>query len=289
MQTKLINKPPTRLFAFGCSFTKYNWATWPEIIAHDLDIPFYNYGKSGGGNQYIANMICQADEFYKFTSDDLVIVSWTNVCREDKWKKGGWITPGNIFTQNEYDPAYIKNWADPIGYMIRDFATIKLISSLLKNSGCQYHLLSMCDINIQIDQGNANIIDPNFKSFYDTVCQTYKKELDQILPSFFKTLWKNDIYRNKLLPDKELYGNKFSDGHPNPKDHYIFLKEIFDHKFSESTDNAVKKSQNNLVKFIQDTSNIKKKEFAVYNLNFEELQNLESSTQIKISERIKFF
>jgi hypothetical protein len=109
------------------------------------------------------------------------------------------------------------------------------------------------------------------------------------LPSFFKTLWKNDIYRNKLLPDKEIYGNKFSDGHPNPKDHFEFLKEIFDHKFSESTDNAVKKSQNNLVTFIQDTSNIKKKEFAVYNLNFEELQHLESATKIKISERIKFF
>ena len=33
-----------RLFTFGCSYTRYNWPTWADIIADDLQIPFQNWG-----------------------------------------------------------------------------------------------------------------------------------------------------------------------------------------------------------------------------------------------------
>ena len=81
---KLITRPPKRIFTFGCSFVEYYWATWAEILGKDLGIPLYNFGKSGGGNQYIANTFAQANAVYNFNEDDLIIVSWTNVCREDR-------------------------------------------------------------------------------------------------------------------------------------------------------------------------------------------------------------
>ena len=41
-----------RFFAFGCSFTRYEWITWADIIAYHIK-ESYNYGRSGGGNSYI--------------------------------------------------------------------------------------------------------------------------------------------------------------------------------------------------------------------------------------------
>ena len=46
-----------RLYTFGCSFTKWYWPCWPEIIAHDTGLPFENWGASAAGNVGIANGI----------------------------------------------------------------------------------------------------------------------------------------------------------------------------------------------------------------------------------------
>lgn len=280
---KLINRPVRRLFAFGCSFTSYSWTTWPEIIAYDLDIPFYNYGKSGGGNQYIANSIVQANAVHKFTKDDLIIVSWTNVCREDRWRKGSWVTPGNIYTQGFFDKQYIKEWADPIGYMVRDLALINLVHNLIKNSGAQYHMLAMCDITRQVDQtGVGYIVEEQCKDSYLKLCELYKTDIDHILPSFFAVLWNNDIYRNKLLVDQNEVGELFSDGHPNPRNHLAYLKSVFSgHQFKNETTDKVLEAQTNFVNFILKKSKNLKKSFATYELTREECLELYKVTLIK--------
>lgn len=284
--TKLITRPVNRVFSFGCSFTEYYWAgTWPEIIAKDLDVPLYNYGKSGAGNQYIANMVSQADQFYKFNENDLVIISWTNVSREDRWVNGQWITPGNIFTQGEYDEKFVKKWADPLGYLFRDLATIKYVDSLLKTTGCQYHFISMCDIAAHINQNELlDTYDSKFINQYNQLCELYKPYLEKIEKSFFTGLWKNNMYQYKLLPDKEVFGPYFSDGHPTPSEHFEYLKLTFDHVFKQETVEAVNVSNENLVNFIKDISDQKKKQFSLWHLPWEELHKLKSATRIKESE-----
>ena len=64
-----IAKVKGRLFTFGCSFTSYHWPTWANILAYDYDIPLYNYGLNGAGNQFIFNMLMQADSFNNFTEN----------------------------------------------------------------------------------------------------------------------------------------------------------------------------------------------------------------------------
>jgi hypothetical protein len=280
---KLINRPVNRIFAFGCSFTKYFWSTWPEIIAYDLDVPFYNYGKSGGGNQYITNSVVQANAVHQFTKDDLIIVSWTNVCREDRWREGGWVTPGNIYNQNFFDEKFVKEWADPIGYMVRDFASINLVHNLIRNSGAQYHMLSMCDIVNQIDQnGGGFIVDQRYKEHYSKLCELYKTDIKNILPSFFSVLWNNDIYRNKIVADRDKIGELFSDGHPDPWDHLTYLKLVFsDHQFKDETIDKVSQVQTNYINFILKKCSKLKKPFAIYNLEHEEFLELRSTTLIK--------
>lgn len=286
----LITRTPKRLFAFGCSFTEYYWGgTWPEIIAKELNISLYNYGKSGAGNQYISNMVSQADSIFHFTEDDLVMISWTNVCREDKWVDRKWYTPGNIFTQGEYDYQYVKKWADPTGYLLRDLASIKLVEMLLKQSGCQYHFISMCNLETQLDQNDVSrTYDDDQSMSYKRICEMYRPQLDNIAPSFFTTLWNNNVYANKSVPDQMIYGRYFSDGHPTPKEHLKYLQETFDHKFTDETVAAVNLSNKNLIEFIREFSDSKNKLFAIYELADKDIDRLELLTTIVESLPIQY-
>lgn len=285
----LVTRTPKRLFAFGCSFTKYSWGcTWPEIIAKDLIIPYYNFGQSGAGNQYIANMISQADLMYNFNEDDLVIVQWTNICREDRWVNGQWSTPGNIFTQNDYDKNFVAKWADPIGYMIRDFSTINFTLSLLENKGCQYHMLSMVNIAEKIDQSSNLRINNDLAVYHNRVKTLYKEVLEKIKPSFFDVLWNNDIWTYKLRPEQKILGEYYSDGHPTPLEHLVYLKKVFnDHIFESHTYDSVRSSQENYIRYINQLNEKYKKEYAVYQLTNEEKSELKRLTTIRPSESFR--
>ena len=250
---KLITRQPKRIFTFGCSFTHFYWATWAEILGKDLNIPLYNFGRSGGGNQYITNAFSQANAMYKFTKDDLIVVSWTNVCREDRWIDGrGWVTPGNIFTQGEYSEEWVAKFADPIGMLVRDLASISMVRRLLDSIGAQWHFLSMIDIVNQFNQA-GNINEWTNKSTHDVYKQavyTFKDDIKCIKPSFVETLWNNDLYKNKIQVDHEKYNGQFSDGHPTPAEHYKFLRLTFDeHEFKPETKEAVLRAD----RFLEDT------------------------------------
>jgi hypothetical protein len=279
----MIDRPVKRLFAFGCSFTKYYWACWPEIVAEELDVPFYNYGKSGAGNQFIANMITQADIKYKFSKDDLIMVCWTNINREDKWINGKWVTPGNIYTQNVYSDEYVNKWADPLGYLVRDCATISLVNGYLKNTNCQYHFFSMCDLYHIFDLNEKNKINDNMKDAYQQLCSVYNEILS--MPSFYNLLWHNDIHEHKFKFMKQEYEDNFNDSHPTPLDHLNFLCCLFpQYKFKELTIRKVKISNDRLIYFIRNQIKQLRKRFTIYQFNDDVLCMLTTETLIKQSQ-----
>ena len=39
------------LYTFGCSFTKYVWPTWADLLLSQVDGE--NWGMCGGGNKFI--------------------------------------------------------------------------------------------------------------------------------------------------------------------------------------------------------------------------------------------
>ena len=123
-----------RLFAFGCSFTSYGWPTWADLIG--LQHPhkeYYNHGFPGLGNIAIASRISEANNRYRFDENDLVMVMWSTFCREDHWANGNWIGCGNIYN-SDYSKDWLKKYADPIGYLIRDHAIINMTNKFLKQS-----------------------------------------------------------------------------------------------------------------------------------------------------------
>jgi hypothetical protein len=171
----------------------------------------------------------QADAVHNFNTDDLVIVSWTNITREDRYIENKWITPGNIYTQDFYDKNFIVKYTDTTGFLIRDLAFIKSAADLLSMKNCQHHFLKLMDFNC-LNQWNPTVK----KDFDSAIFDMYRPYMDKIYPSFVEVLWNNDM-GFKFNLDKDKFYEKFEDGHPTVLEHFEFLQKTFDHNFGDRT------------------------------------------------------
>lgn len=181
-----------RLFAFGCSFTNYRWSTWADCLAPEFDW-FENWGQSGAGNEYIFNSVMEADQRYKFKSQDTVIVCWTTATREDRYIDGRWHTLGNMFSCPIYNKEYLDTQVDPKGLLIQTLAYIKAVSVLLEHRHCEWKFLCMDDLDsLNIYQDTVNLILPSYRSV------------------LFSQGW----------PDRD------GDPHPSPAEHLAYLDSV---------------------------------------------------------------
>lgn len=251
----LLKHKPKRFFAFGCSFTNFCFPTWADIIARELKVPYWNYGRSGAGNQYIFNMLMQADCHYQFNEDDLVIVEWTSIAREDRYllSKQKWITPGNIYTKSnsrdEYefiDDTYIEKWSDPFHYALRDFATIKAAINFLEGKNTQHQQLKMIDLEI-FDHFHP---DDSLENISSELLQLYKPYISRIERSFYDVLWNNNLQLKYESQRKEI-GPFFKDGHPSAIEHLKYLQTVFDYEFSTETIERTKSAHSTIVDILK--------------------------------------
>ena len=248
MKKVLIHNQPKRLFTFGCSFTGYNWGTWANVLAKELEpVEFYNLGKAGAGNQYIFNTLMQADALYDFTHEDLVVVQWTNVSREDRYTDE-WILPGNIYSQSTYDLEFVRKYFTEFGASLRDYAFIKASHEMLKHK-TQWHFLQMLDITAFGDQWNLDSKKEDVE--LNKLHALYEETLSHLMPSFYDVLYSNQL-KKKFKQDSKLIGRYFKDGHPNPFEHYAYLKEVFKHDWKDTTDAAVSDAFDKWKKLLQD-------------------------------------
>lgn len=248
MKKRLIDKIPKRLFTFGCSFTEYKWATWANILGYEFDCEFYNFGKSGAGNTFITNQVTQANNIFNFNKNDLVIINWTNISREDRWSnKKGWVTPGNIYSQQDYDTKFVKLWANDIHFALRDFANIDLTRQYLKNK-TNYHFLSMCNVTKHVNQWENSVKNENKE--LKNIADIYKNALSEIRPSFYDVLWNGNIDYKWKKDWQEIHPH-YSDGHPTIKEHFEYLTKTFDYNFSSKTITRVETLHNDWIDYIR--------------------------------------
>ena len=211
-----------RFFAFGCSFTSYYPPTWADIIASEMpDADYYNFGQGGAGNLLINNRVAQANLKFKFNEDDLVIVMFTTLCREDRYIDGCWRSHGNIYNQHYYNKNFVKNYCDPIGYIVRDLALIEMTQVYLNSLPCTTVFLSLADLTEQSNLLNeteeiAKTVDfdndytlGKVKEIYPNMNFPYVMELDSF------------GYHGLSLIDHD--GTKRGDGHPLTEDYLNFL------------------------------------------------------------------
>ncbi len=278
----LITNKPKRLFTFGCSFTDYIWGTWANILGYEFrKADFYNFGKAGAGNQYIFNVLMQADAAYNFTHEDLIVVQWTNVSREDRYfhaghhgvlhdsetKHGAWSTPGNIYSQDIYDEEWVKKYFSEYGALVRDLAFIKAAHGMLKHK-TQWHFIQMNNLVHYVDQWDSKITLDQPKIFGNKerirqLRELYAETISILQPSFYDVLYNNN-WTQKFKADKKLVNKFFQDGHPHPLEHYDFLKRTFKHEWRPSTNEKVGEIQKKWVKLMNDVSATIPK-FSIYN------------------------
>lgn len=234
---KLYHYPPKRFFAFGCSFTKYFWPTWADILAYELNVPYWNYAVPGVGNQYICNMVAQADNTHDFTPDDLIIICWSSAIREDRFLKDRWLhSHGNVYSNEVYDRTFTEKYCDPVGFVVRDLATIKLTKGLLDSKHLQYHFSKISEITQ--DFHNLNYKDQNEDPVIEKLNLDYRSTIENILPSFTKVLWDDNLMIKKRN-NKINISPFFEDRHPTPVEHLSYLKSVFDYQFSKTTEKKV--------------------------------------------------
>lgn len=134
---KITNLDPSkykRFFAFGCSFTNYKWATWADIIGHDIEF-YENWGKPGGGNHFIFNSVIEANARHNFKKGDLVIVFWSTKEREDRYLNNKWLHDTVSTIENTYGKEWVsKFYLDTRSQLIRDLGYMSAVQTILNSS-----------------------------------------------------------------------------------------------------------------------------------------------------------
>ena len=224
-----------RFFAFGCSFTNYSWPTWANIIAKEIP-DHYIYAKPGAGNFYIFQSLMEAILKHKISKDDLVMIMFSNVTREDRFiKKRGWITPGNLYFQNEYDEKFLRRYLCDHGYLMRDLNLVSGCKLSLNSIGCDYKLMSMVPFDSkQSDSSKMSNINYLLK-FYNDILTTLE-------PNVLDTVFNGDWNTRSPRPSYRVHWQKenYVDNHPTPSEHLEYLQTIMPNiEFSKETLNFV--------------------------------------------------
>ncbi len=205
-----------RFFAFGCSFTGYFWPTWADVLSKEMpDATYYNMGICGAGNLLISARAVEANLKFNFNQDDLVMIMWSTFCREDRYYKNRWESPGNIFTQQTYSADFVKKFADPKGYLIRDLSLMELTTNYLKALPCDSVTLMSVPFNYQNERDTSVV--PIINSFTDLVKNTPPCMYDLELKGEFEN--GHEYYNDE---SKQQVG----DYHPNPVRYWNYLDKL---------------------------------------------------------------
>ena len=164
--TNLEPKKYKRFFSFGCSFTNYIWPTWADIIGNDFDF-YQNWGAAGSGNHFIFNSIIEADARYNFNENDLVIVMWSFIIREDRYINNRWQHDTIQSLEKTYGSKWFKKYAlDKRSFLIRDLAFIKAAQSIIQKANWEQFCFNPIT-NIDKDKVKKQGIDTNIISESD--------------------------------------------------------------------------------------------------------------------------
>lgn len=177
----------TRFFAFGCSFTNSIRPTWADIVAHEYT-EFQNWGQAGAGNSFIFYSLMECNKRNRITQDDVVMIMWSSIGREDRYVAGEWLTPGSIYNQTEYDENFVKKFTDPTGYLLRDAAHLASAKGLLDAIGCRYYFFSIVPFNVP-DDNVFKIFSTDHK-----IEKLYAEEFATVKPSVYETIFDCNWY-----------------------------------------------------------------------------------------------
>lgn len=266
---------PGRLFTFGCSYTRYFYPTWADILGQQWEYS-ENWGKPGAGNHYIFNSIIECLNRNEFTKNDTIMILWTSISRTDYYQKGHWYSLINEFSDNKDvaincpDGFELTNY--PLMYSIHEILTHKkikyqsmrwtlyddtsAIGQIYKDTINQIEKYDFSLNKTYYKLSNSNNFMPKLTELYKNLAGPDWPSLDQILDNNYKVTdryilqelenFKKMIYQE----DKKFFISlKETDQHPLPLEHLEVAKKMCpDLKISLKTLDLVKNTQEKILK-----------------------------------------
>ena len=210
----------SRLFTFGCSFTRYHWPTWADILGQSFD-KFYNWGNRGAGNAQIFHRLSECIVKETFDNTDVIVVQWTDYHRFDfhNWNKQipeSWYVGGNLLLDDPTDMikalVYGKTWNEK-SYQLYSYNLIHGALALVKNLNCKVIFVMAHDLRQDVNTDDFLNYKDLFtdtiwvdKDLYNWTCNNNDMRL-----SFL-----DDYVNNKSVPDM----------HPTPMMYYHWLDKF---------------------------------------------------------------
>jgi len=235
------------LFAFGCSFTEYNWVMWPELLQYEFKCSLHNFGKSGASNFYIAHKVLEVCRTYNVNEHDLILICWTSIYRQEKYQYPKWILTGGLDANPVFDKDSLVYKHDKEFYQMNNYAVIKSINDFLTYSRLNYNMFSIQDITKYYSFLNTAILSSELSNH---LVDLYQPVLDNILPDYHAVLNDNNLVNKDRYNIKQ--HKSLRDYHPLPLEHITYFEKVFDYKFSDRTKQATYDVQANLIKTFDD-------------------------------------
>lgn len=205
-----------RLFTFGCSFTRYYWPTWADMLGREYT-EFENWGNGGLGNRAILERLTECVVNNKITANDTIIVQWSDLHRFDMHKPKpelpeGWAQGGNMLAAPDFENCWISSVWNEQSYVMHTLNFIKLAITLLESLPCKWYMTSLYDITADLKRYP--------RAFKNYLPMFSHKNFLQPMHSFFSQY---DFPKKTLVDIKD---KKQIDEHPSPIAHYAWLAEV---------------------------------------------------------------
>jgi hypothetical protein len=213
----------TRLFTLGCSFTRYHWPTWANILSRSFDHA-ENWGISGIGNRAIFERLVEINLTRKLNKGDLVIIQWTDPNRFDLHDKNtSWVGTGSLLDLGCNLPKVVREgfWNEK-SYLMHTCNFVTAAATILDHSGCRYCFISMNDFVSELNRFEE------LGCYRPAVRQFFKFEP---IKDWFD---RSGLPKRKFSEPKKLFAKgalirsginfvKVEDQHPSPWAHYLYL------------------------------------------------------------------
>lgn len=228
-----------RLFAFGCSLTRYGYATWADLAGANFD-EYYNYARSGGSNSLMMGRLVEADNYFNFNKNtDTVLIMFTGIGRHSYYlKDDGWIVKGDLYSylsknDDKTIEFFVKNMYSDKGAVYQSWLAIRTMKNLLVAKNIPHKILLGIGYDGYLKQNEYND-EESIRKVMDI--RTMIDENTALNDWFSREENRNSGPNTPFYTESNI-----SDGHPNQRMHYEFLKkflpeyntiktkELFDH------------------------------------------------------------
>lgn len=245
-----------RFFAFGCSFTKYAYATWADLIGPNFE-EYYNYGRGGASNTFIMNRVIEVSQKFSFNAEtDFVMIGLTGFGRFSYFETDfGWRTDGEVrnYVQGNSEGVRLKNFVDTIWNenwaIYNSWMALKIIQDVLNKYNVQYQIFHAIDNRHFLEHSEL------FNLHNETL--QLAQEFFDISPICFDC-WMKKNYVTKDYPVWWDNGNLRIDGHPSQQIHYDFIKNFYPEFDTELTQEWFLRYKN---KFTNESQHIQGQKF----------------------------